>query len=502
MKKIIVLLTILISIFARGYSQIWTNAFAVDDILRPKVLHDYSGGIYFLGYEVDTLGGYKYGWTGLTVYKIRKYDPTSGIKIWEKRLVSSTFLAVADAVFSNGQIRIGGSFQADLCYDNSCVNSNGGYDIFCLTIATNGSCNIRTEGGVGDEMLYGFDADEDGKTYYSGRATGQVILGTKNYNTTLQTDYFIMKKDSIYNEVWTKLGKTVLGFYPGVGSVLKRNNYLYVSINGKTVMEATTDTIGCGNSCSIIYKFDLNGNYMRSFSNIYLDYGGGYVISYVDSLDNLYCHNRDETVKKISANDSLVWQRSFATSTHTLITVTNFYGKGNDYYLSGYGFDSNSNPTSYFIKGSLTNGSELQAITIPKLVAGFLQEYVNNKYLYAGSLLDSIRFGNYVLISPMKKNFAAILNWDGIASVNNYELGSKNIIVSPNPSSGIFSVNFKNTGVATQICIYDLLGNCLWNKSGFTEKNSQIDLSSQPKGIYIMEIMSEGKRHVNKIVLQ
>lgn len=499
MKKIVAV-TLLILIFGRCYSQTWSNAFAVENILRPIVLHDYSGGIYFLGYEEDTLAGSKYGWTGLTVYKIRKYDP-SGVKIWEKRLVSSTFVSISNAIFANGQICIGGSFQANLCYDNSCVNSNGGYDIFCLKIATNGSANIRTEGGGGDEMLYGFEADENGNTYYSGRATGQVILGTKNYNTTSQTDFFLMKKDSLHNEVWTKLGKTVPGFYSGVGSVLKSYNYLYVPITGKTVMETTTDTVGCGNSCSIVYKFDLNGNYIRSFQNIYRDYGGGYYISFVDSLDNLYCHNADETVKKINANDSVVWQRSFVSNNHSMIRITNFFGKNSSYYLSGYGFDSISEPTTYLTKGTLTYGSELQTISMPKLVDGFLQDYGNNEFLYSGSLFDSIRFGNQVLNSPVKKGFAAILNWDGITSVHSYELVLKNITVFPNPTSGIITVNAQKSQ-DIKVSIYDLLGNCLWSKTSLNEMNLKVDLSSQPKGIYVMEIMSEGKKSVSKIVLQ
>ncbi|MGZ4033504.1 MAG: RCC1 domain-containing protein, partial [Bacteroidia bacterium] len=76
------------------------------------------------------------------------------------------------------------------------------------------------------------------------------------------------------------------------------------------------------------------------------------------------------------------------------------------------------------------------------------------------------------------------------------------ISVSPNPSTGNFTVNLKNTTVATQICVYDVFGNCLWNKSCRNETSPKIDISSQPKGIYFMEIVSDNKRSVNKIVLQ
>jgi uncharacterized delta-60 repeat protein len=76
------------------------------------------------------------------------------------------------------------------------------------------------------------------------------------------------------------------------------------------------------------------------------------------------------------------------------------------------------------------------------------------------------------------------------------------IIIHPNPSSGIFVIELQSITVATQICVYDLLGNCMLNINYRNDSSPIIDLSNQPKGIYIMEIMSEGIRYVNKIVVQ
>lgn len=74
-------------------------------------------------------------------------------------------------------------------------------------------------------------------------------------------------------------------------------------------------------------------------------------------------------------------------------------------------------------------------------------------------------------------------------------------IISPNPSSGIFTIGLSN-GLDVHISAYDVLGNCLLNKVCRNERNPKIDLSNQPKGVYFLKIISDGERAVKKIVLQ
>jgi hypothetical protein len=74
--------------------------------------------------------------------------------------------------------------------------------------------------------------------------------------------------------------------------------------------------------------------------------------------------------------------------------------------------------------------------------------------------------------------------------------------VFPNPSIGIFSVDLKNNKIDTKICVYDVYGNCFYTKNLRNNASTQIDLRSQPKGIYFMEIVADGEKTVKKIVLQ
>ncbi len=74
--------------------------------------------------------------------------------------------------------------------------------------------------------------------------------------------------------------------------------------------------------------------------------------------------------------------------------------------------------------------------------------------------------------------------------------------VYPNPSYGIFTVNLKHTKAETKICVYDALGKCVLDKVSMKTNEENIDLTGQPKGVYSLEIESNGVIEMKKIVLQ
>ncbi|MBI2721372.1 MAG: T9SS type A sorting domain-containing protein [Bacteroidetes bacterium] len=89
-------------------------------------------------------------------------------------------------------------------------------------------------------------------------------------------------------------------------------------------------------------------------------------------------------------------------------------------------------------------------------------------------------------------------------NITGLKYNSKNIDevhVFPNPSSGIFTIDFNNKNANTKICIYDVLGKCIWSKYCGNNVKAIADLSAQPQGIYFIEILSEGKKTVKKIIV-
>jgi hypothetical protein len=74
--------------------------------------------------------------------------------------------------------------------------------------------------------------------------------------------------------------------------------------------------------------------------------------------------------------------------------------------------------------------------------------------------------------------------------------------IYPNPTSGISTINLRNCQAGAKIIVRDAFGNCLLNKDCGNDAAPKIDLGSQSKGIYFLEIMSRGERSVKKIVLE
>lgn len=76
---------------------------------------------------------------------------------------------------------------------------------------------------------------------------------------------------------------------------------------------------------------------------------------------------------------------------------------------------------------------------------------------------------------------------------------SPEIKVKPNPSDGKFTVILPDT--RSEVIIYDLLGNII-NQQNATSVNHQIDISSLPKGIYFVKVISGDIVYKGKIVTQ
>jgi hypothetical protein len=74
--------------------------------------------------------------------------------------------------------------------------------------------------------------------------------------------------------------------------------------------------------------------------------------------------------------------------------------------------------------------------------------------------------------------------------------------VAPNPSIGIFILDFKNNVAAVRaIEVYNAAGEIVFSAEG-ADKKVEIDLSKSATGIYFLKVVAEGGVGVRKIVLQ
>lgn len=73
--------------------------------------------------------------------------------------------------------------------------------------------------------------------------------------------------------------------------------------------------------------------------------------------------------------------------------------------------------------------------------------------------------------------------------------------VYPEPFSGIVSVDLSSCPDA-KICLYFESGKCIKYQDCQNEKNAIFNLKNEPKGLYFMEIVSNGKKIVKKVDLE
>src|SRR5258706_12851654 len=79
-----------------------------------------------------------------------------------------------------------------------------------------------------------------------------------------------------------------------------------------------------------------------------------------------------------------------------------------------------------------------------------------------------------------------------------------------NHTSGLFTITHIEKPDETNICVYDLLGNCVFKKgtgneiiwTNYGSDGLTVNLSNQPKGIYFVQIVAGGKKITQKFVVE
>ncbi len=82
--------------------------------------------------------------------------------------------------------------------------------------------------------------------------------------------------------------------------------------------------------------------------------------------------------------------------------------------------------------------------------------------------------------------------------INQYNANSNEVTVYPNPNNGNFVLT--TTENATAIMVTDILGNELISMTP-TNTTTNINLSTQPAGIYFIKVIANGAQTVKRIVI-
>ena len=96
----------------------------------------------------------------------------------------------------------------------------------------------------------------------------------------------------------------------------------------------------------------------------------------------------------------------------------------------------------------------------------------------------------YVTSSSKMNNNSQLLNFD-----------SNGVTISPNPSSGVFLISFENYIKESNIKVYSLLGQKIFETNVFEVNQHSVDLSNISNGTYLIKI-SIGKKNIHKLIIK
>ncbi|MFH2141024.1 MAG: T9SS type A sorting domain-containing protein [Bacteroidota bacterium] len=398
---------------------------------------------------------------------------------------------------TNGEYIIAGCSNSN----NGYVSGNhGGYDYWIVRIDSIGTIKWQNcYGGTNDDWAHTIQLTSDGGYIVEGNSLSNDGDVSGNHG---DKDYWILKLDSIGTIQWQKC----LG-----GLDIDWAKFIQITSDGGYIVSGFTESVdgdvigNHGDSDSWIVKLCGTFNYYNDTIICYGDsifWQGSYLSTtgiYFDSLQTIGgCDSIFEMHLNVQSNyfvdqeticngDSIFWHNDYYS----------FLGIYNDSLLSTIGCDSIFTLDLSFIiidTSIVDNGSILTAVT-----NGAQYQWVNCD----SSFTPIIGENNQSFTPTTNGNYAVIITINGctdtsfcynVNSVGLSKCDNLNIFIFPNPTTGIIRVEADNLQKIEVIDIQD--------KQIYIGKETEIDLSTQPNGIYIIEIITDKQTMTRKLIKQ
>lgn len=504
-----------------------------------------SGNVFVTGFFTSstiTFGSTTLTNTGSADIFIVKYDANGNV-LWAKSIGGSIGGGEGGSSVSadaNDNVFLTGNFYSPtITFGSTTLTNAGYYDMFIAKYDTNGNALwAKSAGGINGDYGSSVSADANGNVFVTGGFSSPTIsFGTTTFTKSGVSKVFVVKYDANGNVLWAKSAEGWASFdAPYSVSADAGGNVLVTGAFESSVITFDSITlINGGGGNSFIAKFDSTGNILWAKSSHGTgsdeinsvcsdENGNAFVTGWFDSptltfgsttLINSGIYNI--FTAKYDVYGNILWARSAG-------------GSGDDEGCSVSSDGTNVFVSGKFLSSSLTFGSFILTPPIGSSDPMFLVKYdangnplcasalasgggnnnsvsadlLGNAYVGSDFAINSFIVGIDTLqLTSLRNVFVAKYFCDGnLPTAINELINKESVFVHPNPSSGIFEFNLKNKTDGTKICVYDMLGKSVYDKVSMKNNNKEIDLSSQPKGVYFMEILSPNERIIKKIVLQ
>lgn len=147
------------------------------------------------------------------------------------------------------------------------------------------------------------------------------------------------------------------------------------------------------------------------------------------------------------------------------------------------GYSTFVNSASSYLPFLITLAKPAQIDSIKLIITSFT---------YLGTQQSKYTIGGYVQVDD--------INFSDVVTSEVKDLMETGIQVSPNPSSGLFTIS--NTfGTVQNIEIVNATGGIVYSAK-INQHQQIVDLSEQPKGLYILHVSSNGNIYSKKLLIQ
>lgn len=357
---------------------------------------------------------------------------------------------------------------------------------------------IKTDSNGDSVWTKTFDrtnSEESGNSVQQTLDSGYVICGGV-YNHILQDEeVYLIKTDFAGNLLWAK---SFGGANDDIGfSVQQTTTGGYISCG-------LAWSFGAGSSDIYLNKTDLNGNLQisKTYGGVSGDFAksvqqttdGGYVVTgYSYSLGT---GNSDVFLMRLNSNLDTLWTRVFGGTGNengTSVKQTNDGG----FIITGYKYNFGANsPNIYLIKtDSLGNSNCNQGSIVFNKTSLFNTSNPALPFV-ASSLI-------YMTIPATIVGSGGIVTTLCTTGIQSQIINHKSeIFISPNPSTGKFTISFAGNFDKGEIEIYNAFGEKIFSEEINNEKQKAINLKNIAEGIYFVKIFDGEKYFCKKIVIE
>jgi hypothetical protein len=457
-----------------------------------------------------------------------KYNQ-NGQATWAVYLPGMTCRAVAADIY--GYSYVTGNFQSTSKIGDTTITNNGPSAIFLARFDGRGRLAwIRKGSGLGNDIAYGVANDLFGNTFVTGSFESFMDLDSQtSVLSSGKGDVFIAKYDSLGRVLWAnKAGGIGEDAGVALSADLSGNVYLTGRFSGNAIFH-NKDATSKGGYDIFITKYNSLG--LQLFLQTYGGSGDDVPAAIgLDGSSNMcitgtFSGTADFSTKQLKSTkkDAFLAQFDKAGAVQWAVGI----GGSQDDIGTGVSVDAHSNVfvTGVFSgKADFGDGTTLKNIGKSDIFVAKYDGGGNLKWkisaggtngsdtsravcvdhddiaLITGSIRSDASFGNISLKGDSGSFFVAKLAQDP-SGIGTYQTYNKDLNIFPNPSNGVIYINGNELAEReNQFTLSDLTGKII--ETGIMGNNGlqEIDLVSQPSGIYFIRINNKNGTYAGKAV--